>query len=237
VARGKVSGDTLEIGRQIGRGGEGAVYEVVGRPNEVAKIYHEVMSSEKAAKLKAMIRLAVPQLLESAAWPTETLHRARGGAPVGFVMAKVTRFREIHALYSPAHRKQEFPNANWKFLVVSARNVANVFASLHAAGHVISDVNQGNVVVSSRATVKLIDCDSFQIVSEGRQFLCEVGVGHFTPPELQGRRFSGLVRTPNHDRFGLAVLCFHLLFAGRHPHAGRFLGTGDMPIEKAIREI
>jgi DNA-binding helix-hairpin-helix protein with protein kinase domain len=43
-------------------------------------------------------------------------------------------------------------------------------------------------------------------------------------------------RMPNHDRFGLAVLIFHLLFVGRHPFAGRFRGAGDLSIEKAIAE-
>jgi len=32
------------------------------------------------------------------------------------------------------------------------------------------------------------------------------------------------------------VLIFHLLFVGRHPFAGRFLGSGEMTIEKAIAE-
>jgi DNA-binding helix-hairpin-helix protein with protein kinase domain len=32
-------------------------------------------------------------------------------------------------------------------------------------------------------------------------------------------------------------LIFHPLFMGRHPFAGRFLGKGDMPIEKAIYEF
>jgi|SRR5262245_13171685 len=40
----------------------------------------------------------------------------------------------------------------------------------------------------------------------------------------------------NHDNFGLAVMIFHLLFMGRHPFAGRFLGRGDMPIETAIQQ-
>lgn len=45
-----------------------------------------------------------------------------------------------------------------------------------------------------------------------------------------------MVRTVNHDNFGLAVLIFHLLFMGRHPFAGRYSGSGEMPIEKAIRD-
>src|SRR5205823_818445 len=71
---------------------------------------------------------------------------------------------------------------------------------------------------------------------QGKLFLCEVGVPQFTPPELQGKNFRGLKRTANHDRFGLALVIFHLLFMGRHPFAGRFSGYGDMPIERAIAE-
>jgi DNA-binding helix-hairpin-helix protein with protein kinase domain len=63
-----------------------------------------------------------------------------------------------------------------------------------------------------------------------------VGVPQFTAPELQGRRFHGLRRSHDHDAFGLALLCFHLLFMGRHPFAGRYRGRGDMPIERAIKE-
>ena len=40
----------------------------------------------------------------------------------------------------------------------------------------------------------------------------------------------------DHDRFGLAVLIFHLLMMGRHPFSGVYLDKGDMPLEKAIRE-
>lgn len=51
--------------------------------------------------------------------------------------------------------------------------------------------------------------------------LCEVGVSHFTPPELQTlSSFVGFERTENHDNFGLALLIFHVLFGGRHPYSG-----------------
>jgi DNA-binding helix-hairpin-helix protein with protein kinase domain len=64
-----------------------------------------------------------------------------------------------------------------------------------------------------------------------------VGVAHFTPPELQGQSFQGVIRTVNHDLFGLAILIFHLLCMGRHPYAGRFVGKGEPPpIEKAIEQ-
>jgi DNA-binding helix-hairpin-helix protein with protein kinase domain len=66
---------------------------------------------------------------------------------------------------------------------------------------------------------------------------CEVGVPHFTAPELQRlNSFRDLQRSVHHDNFGLAVLIFHLLFMGRHPFAGVYSGREDMPIERAIRE-
>ena len=59
---------------------------------------------------------------------------------------------------------------------------------------------------------------------------------YYLPPELLGRALGATRRTANHDGFGLAVLIFHLLFMGRHPFAGRYLGKGEMPIERAIAE-
>jgi DNA-binding helix-hairpin-helix protein with protein kinase domain len=120
--------------------------------------------------------------------------------------------------------------------VRAATNTARAFAAIHAAGCVIGDVNHGGVLVGQDATVTLIDCDSFQVTHGGRRFLCEVGVETFTPPELQGRSFQGVVRDVSHDDFGLAVMTFLLLFMGRHPFAGRFSGPGDMPISRAIEE-
>lgn len=228
-------GRRVGLGETIGTGGEGAVFHLAHDPERVAKLYHEAVSSSKAAKLPAMVGGATPELLAVAAWPTGTLHDQRGSV-IGLTMPKVQGHREIHHLYSPAQRKTDFPRADWSFMVATADNIARAFGTIHQFGHVIGDVNQGNVVVSDRAVVRLIDCDSFQISARGQLYPCEVGVAHFTPPELQGRSFRGVVRTVEHDRFGLAVLLFHLLFMGRHPFAGRYAGPGDMPIERAITE-
>jgi DNA-binding helix-hairpin-helix protein with protein kinase domain len=184
-----------------------------------------------------MVQNADPELLKFAAWPTTTLHDAPGGLLVGFAMPRFSNYRAIHTLYSPAHRRTTFPHADWAFLIHTAMNCAIAFDTIHARGHVIGDVNQSNVLVSDQALVCLIDCDSFQVRAGDRHFLCEVGVGPYTPSELQGQNFRNVVRTPNHDRFGLAVLVFHLLFMGRHPFAGRYLGTGEMPLEQAIQQF
>ena len=146
---------------------------------------------------------------------------------VGFLMPKVSGRDAIHMIYSPAHRRQNRPQVAWDFLLFVARNTAAAFDTLHAHGHVLGDVNQGNVMVSNDSQVVLIDSDSFQVRSHGTLHLCEVGVSHFTPPELQGiSSFRGVTRTANHDNFGLAVLIFHLLFGGRHPFSGVPLRQG-----------
>ncbi len=184
-----------------------------------------------------MVAVSNSHLEAVAAWPKATLQEGRGGAIRGFCMPKVVCFEPIHHLYSPAHRKQRFPDADWAFLVHTSRNLAAAFEIIHNHGHVVGDVNQGNVVVSRKGIVKLIDCDSFQIRVGGTQYLCEVGVPHFTPPELQGRPFKDVLRSTNHDNFGLALLIFHLLFMGRHPYSGVSSAGSDMPLEESIRRF
>jgi DNA-binding helix-hairpin-helix protein with protein kinase domain len=224
------TGEPIQLGRELGRGGEGSVFEVPALPKQVAKLYHQVPDAKKQAKLRFMAASVDDMLLSYVAWPQATLHSIRGGPVTGFLMPKVTGRDPIHAVYSPAHRRQERPKAAWDFLLYVARNTAAAFEVLHSHGHVLGDVNQGNVLVGNDSKVVLIDSDSFQVNAQGSLHLCEVGVAHFTPPELQGRpSFQGLTRTPNHDNFGLALLVFHLLLGGRHPYSGVPMrkGVGD----------
>ncbi|SDB22016.1 SH3 domain-containing protein [Belnapia rosea] len=226
----------MTLGNELGRGGEGAVFDVVGQPDAVAKIYLKPPSAQHAAKLSAMAGMATPPLLKIAAWPTGTL-RDPSGTVVGFTMPKVGGHEPVFKLYGPKLRMQQFPTADWRFLIHAAANAARSFSTVHAAGLVIGDVNHGNLVVGQDATVRMIDCDSFQVTRGGKTWFCEVGVGTHQPPEMQGRSsFAGVVRTPNQDSFGLAVIIFQLLCIARHPFAGRYKGAGEPPsIEDAIQ--
>jgi len=230
------NGEKLSLGREYGRGGEGTVFEIVEWRGSVAKIYHGPLSGSQKAKLKGMASLKTPELLSIAAWPTDSLHLAPGGDVVGFVMPKIEGYKPVHELYSPKSRRVEFPTADWRFLIHTAANVSRAFTIVHQDGHVIGDVNHGNLVVARDGTVKLIDCDSFQVTVGTRAFYCGVGIAEYTPPELFDVDFEKIPRTQNHDAFGLAVLNFHLLFMGRHPFAGRYMGHGYMPIDRAIKE-
>ncbi|KAK43926.1 MULTISPECIES: helix-hairpin-helix domain-containing protein [Burkholderiaceae] len=232
-------GKKIVLGKELGQGGEGAVFDVQGRgSNLVAKIYHGNVSQDRQAKLRAMTARKTEALGNIAAWPIDTVHTSVNGSVHGFLMAKAVDAQPLHHLYGPGHRKQQFPKADWSFLLSAARNVASAFTVVHASGSVIGDVNPNLVFVSRDSTVRLIDCDSFQFVDSGRTFACEVGVPTFTPPELQGLlSFRNVNRTSNHDNFGLALLVFHLLLMGRHPFAGVYRGAGDMSLEQAIKEF
>ena len=229
------TGSGVRLGMEIGRGNEGAVFEILGRPDFVAKIYHSPPKPDQAAKLRVMVGMAEERLAKVAAWPTGTVH-GTSGSVVGFLMPKVGGHRPVFQLYGPKLRMKEFPKADWRFLIHAAANSARAFSTTHAAGLVMGDVNHGNLVVGQDGTVRLIDCDSFQITKGEQTWYCQVGVGTHQPPEMQAvTSYAGIRRTPNHDNFGLAVVIFQLLCIARHPFAGRHIGTGEPPsIEEAI---
>lgn len=153
------TGKTIQIGRELGKGGEGSVYEVPANHHWVAKLYnaHHQPDAQKQAKLRFMAATADKELVSYAAWPQETLHKTPNGSVVGFLMPKVSIRAPIHMLYSPAHRRQDYPNKAWDFLLFAARNTAAAFAAIHHHGHVLGDVNQGNVLVGADSKVVLID--------------------------------------------------------------------------------
>jgi DNA-binding helix-hairpin-helix protein with protein kinase domain len=221
------SGSAIDVGRELGKGGEGSVFELPTLNNQVAKLYHKTPGAKKQAKLSYMASIADAQLLDYVAWPQDTLHPNPGGPVIGFLMPKVSNKDPIHMIYSPAHRRLDYPKAAWDFLLYVARNIAASFETVHAHGHIIGDVNQNSFMVGRDSKVVLIDSDSFQVNARGTMHVCEVGVSHFTPPELQSlSSFDGFTRTANHDNFGLALLVFHVLFGGRHPYSGVPLGSG-----------
>ncbi len=230
-------GQPVPLGDELGRGGEGAVYEMAGRADGAAKIYLKAPDRGKAEKISVMVGMATPRLIALSAWPTATLHGPRREL-TGFVMPKLAGHRPVFQVYGPKLRLRQFPKADWRFLVHTAGNVARAFGVMHESGLVVGDVNHGNLFVGQDATVQFIDTDSFQVTHGSRNWPCEVGVGTHQPPEMQGlASYRDVIRTPNHDNFGLAVLIFQILCMGRHPFSGRYAGSGEPPdIERAITE-
>jgi len=230
------TGKQIVLRSELGRGGEGTVYAVDGDNKIAAKLYHQDKANERREKILSMVNANWHAQASNVAFPIDALFNASSQF-IGFTMPRVGGHKPIERLYSPTSRKTDFPKATFPFLVRVALNIARALAKVNATGCVVGDINHSGVLVSDDATVTLIDCDSFQVSSNGKLFHCKVGVSEFTPPELQGKRLDQIVRTTNHDSFGLAVLLFSLLFMGRHPFAGKYLGKGDMPMETAITQF
>ncbi len=219
---------SVSKGRELGTGGEGGVYEAVGMPGKVLKLYHKPLQPPHIAKLRALVKLYSKEIEQVAAFPSDLVCDGNGKV-IGFLMPFVDE-RPLHELYNTIERRNRYPGATYQFIVLVARNVAAAFDTLHKHGIVVGDVNQNNVMFHpKKGTVRFVDCDSFQVRSGNAVHRCLVGVDHFTPPELQSKPFGSFDRTINHDAFGMAVLVFHLLTLGRHPFAGMYKGPGEMP--------
>jgi DNA-binding helix-hairpin-helix protein with protein kinase domain len=228
---------TIRLDQPLTRpGGEGQVFTIAGSSSVVAKLYHQPPSATKVDKLRFQVRNANPALESICAWPTDLLLDPRNPRVVQGILMRKMRGKEIHKLYGPTDRHNEFPTAAWDFLVHVAMNSAIAFETLHQNGAVMADVNEGNLLVQDGdGRVSLIDCDSYQVQNGHTSYLCDVGIPMWTPPELQGINFHGLNRTANHDRFGLAVIIFRLLFMGRHPFAGVPTGKEQFEMQEAIK--
>src|SRR5262245_56259036 len=197
--------DIVRLGWRIGTGAEGEVYEIQDKSDLVAKVYHEPPPPEKAEKLVALSGFGNERLFNLSAWPVSTLLDEPDGNVVGFVMKKISHAEEVHALHSPKSRLRKFPEASWMFLIYVAANIARAVAAIHEHGLVIGDLNPKNILVTRKATVYLLDVDSFQFTNEGKTYRCEGGFPEYTPPELQGVAFREIDRRQEHDCFGLAV--------------------------------
>lgn len=227
------TGRLIELGQLIGKGGEGSVYAVVGRPDTLAKVYATAPTPDRIAKIERMSGGGYPGLERISAWPRGVLNK--NGVPFGLVMPRFDGRKEMHVLLGPKSRKQQFPDASFAFLVHVALNVARAVAQLHDHDVCVGDMNDRGILVGADGTIRFIDCDSFQVAIGSRLFPCDVGVPEYTPPELQGKSLRDLHRTRNHDAFALAVLVFRTIFMGRHPFAGSFQG-GNKEIHEAISE-
>lgn len=227
-----LNGRQLQLAKRIGRGGEGDVYLLAGDTKKAVKVYKEEKRADREAKVKAMVRLRLAQSTNLVAFPEEVV-TTKTGKFVGFTMRLVEGFRELHQLYGPRSRKINYPNADFRFLVRAATNVARAVAQVHSSPCVIGDLNESGLLVSLEARVAVIDADSFQLSADGKVYPCLVGKPEFTAPELHGRSLRGVMRAQAHDNFGLAVAIFQLLFMGRHPYAGQKKGS-DLTLEQMI---
>ncbi|MET1414397.1 hypothetical protein ABVF61_19155 [Roseibium sp. HPY-6] len=219
----------IDIGSQVGtKGGEGAAFQIIGDPQTLVKIYHSGKAADRHEKVAAMVASGLHSKLSFAAMPQQLVVDDNGQF-AGFTMQRVQQAFPIHQLYNRDNRVQYFPDADYRFMVRAAHNLAQAFMHLHYENLMVGDVNESGIFYSTGGWVKLIDCDSFQAELGNKSYPCLVKVPQYTPAELHGVQLSKIKRTPNHDNFALAVMIFRLLMLGQHPFTAQYKGTGDAP--------
>jgi serine/threonine protein kinase len=241
-------GMSRRVGVLIAEGGEGRVYNVVGAPSLVAKIYHaDSMSVEKSRKIQAMVQSPVrdPTLKSlghhSIAWVESLLYLdAAGTRFAGYTMPLIDRrrFAEGQRCYEPDDRVATFGvEFSWKHLLQTASNLCSCIAAVHREGHRVGDLGGRNFLVDRRALVSLIDCDSFEIhdKASGATYPTTVGTSEWLPPELllAGPRGGQPIDRYYADLFALAVLLFKFVMLGVHPYARAGGEKGRNSVEAA----
>ncbi len=238
-------GARVELGALLAKAGEGSVYEVVGRPDSVIKIFHPALGdlAAKVDKVAAMAATPPPGAVQSdgfavLTWPQQLV--LKDDRPVGYLMARADTATavEIHSLSNPSNRANPLPgspqwttDADWAHLVNAAANLCLAVQVVHRVDAVIGDFQERNILVSDTTRVTLVDCDSMQFTDKnGRQFLCGVARPEFTAPEVAVLNLRTQAREQPSDYFALAVHIHLLLMAGNHPFMrGMWNGLGEQP--------
>ncbi len=207
------------------KGGEGSIYDVIGMPNLVAKIYHPQGRTEtKEQKLSAMIASPPLSATNQIAWPLDIVYDVQGNF-LGFVMNRVGSFTKIDSLYSYDKRS----NLDFSFYLAVAKNLCAAVGAVHNSGHVCGDLNPANICVDPKtALVTLVDTDSYQIKNaKGEYYVCPVCRPEYVPAEvhkimdnhssLRGLTFPAF--STYTDYFAIAVHLFALIMNGAHPYS------------------
>jgi serine/threonine protein kinase len=221
------------LGEEIANSGEAKVWRT-NQKGYLAKIYHSP-TPERVQKLAVMIAHPPTEPNShlnhiSFAWPKSVLKNDQGDF-VGFLMPEIKDGKELINVYNPRRRQASKLEIDWRFLHTTALNIVSIIEALHAAGYVLGDIKQQNILVNNRALPSIIDTDSFQVKNpkNGKVYNCLVGSEGYTPPELIGKDFDSIEQTEVHDRFRLGVIIYQLLFGGNNPFQGKWTGAGETP--------
>ena len=233
------TGEKIELRQEISQSGEGKIYQT-SKDGFLAKIYHSC-GREKINKLRIMVDNPPedPTLARghiSIAWPKDLL-KDTDGKCLGFLMPAIQGSQTLINVYNPHLREKKAPGFNWHDLHLTALHLALLIRSLHASNYVVGDLKPENLLVNERALVSIIDTDSFQVIDPrtGKIYLSPVASSEYTPPEMFGEVLQTVGRSEVHDRFGLAIIIWLLLF-GYHPFSGKWVGDGNQPnIDELIR--
>ena len=225
-------------------GGTATIYNVQGTDDFVLKLYKEKKYALKSeAKLKQFINgfpsaeldsmTDLPIKVHQLAWPKNIVYEKN--QPVGFLMPKIS-FRDtiqLNRIFSIKNRKSEKITEDITWRIAVARNLADVYNTLHNAGYYVVDTKPANIRTYKMVPgVCLLDCDGFKL--KNSPFEGDMITPDYIAPESIGKPPAKLGR--EQDIFALSVLIFQLLNNGIHPYSGILNKNDTIPIQERIKK-
>jgi len=223
-------GRNAPLGRCIGRGGEGAVYDF-GRG--LVKLYRAHVTGDAQVlrairrKIEAMCRSTAFRDDVRYAWPLFPVFRDRDCREfAGFAMSKKSGV-SLQAVCTLRTLRETFPTWNRLDVAHVALALLDALIALEAAKILPGDVSPNNFLVDGTGNVSCLDVDSYQFCADGELHKCGVITPMFAPLELLDNQGAGLERTSYHLRFSVGLLVYHVLTYGCSPYMTTW---GDCPI-------
>ncbi len=213
-----------KVGRELGQGGEGYVYEVHregGRPLALKWYKPQCATPAQKAALTMLVEQGAPH--PRFLWPLSLGHVA-GEPSFGYVMPlRPSRFMEMAYLVSGRTPEGKELVTSFAAVISLCRQLADSFLRLHSRGLCYRDISFGNVAFDPETGDACIcDNDNVGIDNGGGRIL---GTPFFMAPEVVSDTTLRTMPNTDTDRHSLAVLLFYALCVG-HPLEGRRTETG-----------
>ena len=224
-----IHGNRYRLGRELGRGGQGAVFAVEGERMAVKLLPNR--SSRARERLRDRLAMVGRFPLDglAIARPIEQLRDPH----VGYVMELFTGMAPLHSLQRPPRGAKGL--VEWYFAGGGLRRrlrllarVAEVLSELHGRGLVYVDLSPYNIFVSEASNaseVRLIDTDNLCTATLPGRLLHTPGYG---APEVV--RETGVPSSLG-DSHAFAVIAFETL-ALVHPLLGDAVQDGEPEMEE-----
>jgi hypothetical protein len=217
------NGTKLMLGKELGSGGEGVIYEIDAQ-DIVCKIYRDdKLNDGKRRKIELMQTRKISN--PAICWIRDAVYDV-DGVFRGFTMPRVPAGAKSlgASLFIPKTFIENNPHWSRVNSTTLALNIVKTIDYLHSLNILIGDLNPQNILFGDENEVYFVDCDSFQV--EG--FPCPVGTINFTAPEIhrrereEDRDFKNFLRTKDNELFAVATLLFMIFLPGKTPfsHVG-----------------
>jgi len=204
------SGSSCRVGRFLGGGGQGEVYEAEmdGRTYALKWYFPEQASKEQRHTLEDLIRRGAPS--DKFLWPLDLVEQP-GSEGFGYLMP--LRDAPYKSIVDLMKRRAE---PSFRALLTAAYHLVDHYLLLHAQGLCYRDISFGNVFFDPE-TGDIRICDNDNVTVTGQGVSGVLGTPRFMAPEIVRGEAHPSTET---DLFSLSVLLFYMLML-HHPLEGR----------------